>query len=79
MSKPKHFLRKAAVAVRYSVTPRTIERWSSPHDGRIPAPKYRGKIPLWDEDELDASDRAAATRPRPRAPKASADLETTDA
>ena len=33
-------------------------------DGRIPPPTiYKGTLPLWDEAELDASDRAAALRP----------------
>jgi hypothetical protein len=34
-------------------------------DGRLPPPIYRGKFPLWDEDALDASDRAAALLLRP--------------
>jgi hypothetical protein len=59
----KHFLRKEAVAARYSVHPRTVERMCG--DGRLPRPTYRGKFPLWDADDLDASDRAAALLPRP--------------
>jgi predicted DNA-binding transcriptional regulator AlpA len=59
---PKHFLRKKDVAARYSVTIRTAERMVD--DGRLPRPNYRGRIPLWDEAELDASDRAAALLPR---------------
>jgi predicted site-specific integrase-resolvase len=51
------FLRKAAVAERYGVNPRTVDRmW---RDGRLPAPVYRGKFPLFDEADLDAADRAA--------------------
>jgi hypothetical protein len=61
----KKFLRKAAVAARYSVDERTVDRMAQPQDGRLPPPHYRGRIPLWDEDELDASDRAAALTPRP--------------
>ena len=61
--KPKRFFRKRAVGVRYGVNDRTVDRMSE--DGRLPRPVYRGKFPLWDEDELDASDRAAALLPRP--------------
>ena len=63
MNKPKRYLRKKAVAERYSVNLRTVERMKD--DGRLPPPVYRGKFPLWDETELDASDRAAALLPRP--------------
>jgi excisionase family DNA binding protein len=59
----KRFLRKQHVAERYGVHTRTVERMIE--DGRLPAPVYRGKIPLWDETLLDASDRAAAKLPRP--------------
>ena len=70
MSKPgkksKKYLRKVAVAERYSIDERTVDRMAV--DGRLPAPVYRGKFPLWDEDQLDASDRAAALLPRPVRP-----------
>jgi predicted site-specific integrase-resolvase len=50
------FFRKAQVAERYGVDERTVDRWKL--DGRLPAPHhYRGRIPLWDEAELDALDR----------------------
>ena len=58
------FLRKAAVAARYEITQRTLERWTK--DGRLPCPTYRGRLPLWLESDLDASDRAAAAAPRPK-------------
>jgi predicted DNA-binding transcriptional regulator AlpA len=61
--KPKRYLRKRAVAERYSVDGRTIDRMA--RDGRLPAPIYITKFPIWDEDKLDASDRAAALLPRP--------------
>ena len=61
--KPKRFFRKRVVAERYGVNQRTVDRMSE--DGRLPPPIYRGKFPLWDEDALDASDRAAALLPRP--------------
>jgi predicted DNA-binding transcriptional regulator AlpA len=53
----KQFLRKSSVARRYDVTPRTVERMVD--DGRLPPPIYRGRMPQWDEAELDAADRAA--------------------
>jgi predicted site-specific integrase-resolvase len=60
---PKTFLRKAQVAARYGgVATRTIDRWAE--DGRLPPPIYRGIVPLWDLDELEAQDRAAATAAR---------------
>jgi predicted site-specific integrase-resolvase len=59
----KKFLRKQAVAERYGINVRTVERMVL--DGRLPAPVYRGKFPLFAEDELDAADRAATARPRP--------------
>jgi len=61
--KLKKYFRKKAVSDRYDVTPRTVDRMVV--DGRLPPPIYRGKIPLWDEEMLDASDRAAALLPRP--------------
>jgi predicted site-specific integrase-resolvase len=53
----KTFVRRRRLAERYDVTPRTIDRWV--RDGRLPAPIYRGRTPLWDVDELDAHDRQA--------------------
>jgi predicted DNA-binding transcriptional regulator AlpA len=54
----KTFLRKRAVAARYGVNTRTVDRWAA--DGRLPPPIYRGIVPLWDLSELDAQDHAAA-------------------
>jgi predicted DNA-binding transcriptional regulator AlpA len=56
MTKPKKFLRRRQLAERYSVHERSADRMV--RDGRLPKPVYRGKTPFWDEDELDASDRA---------------------
>ena len=64
---PKRFLRKQAVADRYGVDIRTVERMIRPEDGRLPPPTYRGRIPLWAEEDLDKSERAAALQPRPKA------------
>jgi predicted DNA-binding transcriptional regulator AlpA len=58
----EQFFRKRAVAQRYSVDPRSVDRmW---RDGRLPAPEYLGRLPIWRESKLDANDRAA-TRRRP--------------
>jgi hypothetical protein len=57
--RPK-YLRKASVGNRYDVGPRTIDRMS--RDGRLPLPHYRGKLPLWSSDELDAADAAASAK-----------------
>jgi hypothetical protein len=59
LSHQAKFLRKRQVAQRYSITPRSVERWSA--DGRLPAPTYRGTIPIWSVDKLDAYDRQAET------------------
>lgn len=59
----KRYLRKQSVAQRYDVDERTVDRMKD--DGRLPKPIYRGRLPMWAEDELDASDRAAAIQPRP--------------
>jgi hypothetical protein len=56
------FLRRAAVAERYSVDERTVERMRK--DGRLPQPHYRGRFPLWSLEELEASDRAAVIASR---------------
>jgi hypothetical protein len=57
-SMAKSYSRKVQVAARYVTTPRNVERMVA--DGRIPkAAFYNGRCPLWDNDELDAADRAA--------------------
>ena len=60
----KKFLRKQSVADRYDVDSRTVDRMAK--DGRIPPPTYRGRLPMWAEDKLDESDRAAALQQRRR-------------
>jgi predicted DNA-binding transcriptional regulator AlpA len=55
-------LRKKAVAAKYGITERSVDRWSL--DGRLPQPVHRGRVPLWDQGELDACDRAHAARSR---------------
>lgn len=59
----KKYLRKKAVAERYSATPRWVELAVA--DGRLPAPVYFGtRFPAWDESALDAADRRAMSQPR---------------
>jgi hypothetical protein len=61
----RKYLRKQRVAERYDVDVRSVDRMS--RDGRIPPPRYLpgSAIPMWDEAELDKSDRqATVTRPR---------------
>jgi hypothetical protein len=62
-TKQRRYLRKGAVAARYGVVTRTVERWVE--TGAIPPPEYLpgSKIPLWNEAALDESDsRGLATR-----------------
>jgi predicted DNA-binding transcriptional regulator AlpA len=62
--RPRRYLRKKAVAERYGVHERSVDRMKT--DGRLPPPDfYNGRFPLWDEAKLDASDRRAALLPRP--------------
>jgi hypothetical protein len=55
-------LRKKNVAKRYQIVERSVDRWSG--DGRLPAPTYFGRVPLWDEDELNECDRKFAALSR---------------
>jgi hypothetical protein len=55
------WLRKAQVAQRYSASTRSVDRWS--RAGLLPPPEFPmgpGR-PFWDQEKLDASDRAAIT------------------
>jgi hypothetical protein len=55
----KRWLRKRQLRARYGeVTDRTIER--AVNDGRLPAPEFpfKNKIPMWDEDVLEAYERS---------------------
>ena len=60
MNTSKKYLRKKAVAERYSCSDRQVDRMSE--DGRLPKPIYLqgSKFPLWAEHELDENDRQAA-------------------
>lgn len=63
VEKGRKYFRKNHVADRYSVTARTIERWS--RNGRLPKPVYLpgSSFPLWREDALDAFDKLATAEP----------------
>ena len=65
------FLRKRDVAERYGVTTRSVERMVA--DKRLPLPTFplRNRIPMWPEEVLDESDRAAAAAPRTPGKRAS--------
>jgi hypothetical protein len=60
-NKKRRYSRKRAVATRYKVTTRTIDRMA--RDGRLPAPEYPlgPKLPLWNDAKLDAHDRRKQT------------------
>jgi hypothetical protein len=54
----KTYLRKQHLAARYKTTERNVDRMA--RDGRIRRPDlYNGRIPLWDEQDLDEDDRQA--------------------
>jgi hypothetical protein len=55
---PKRYLRKAAVAARYGINVRSVERKVAA--GTLPPPEYpAGRIPLWNEADLEANERRA--------------------
>jgi hypothetical protein len=60
-TKRKRYLRKRALADRYDVDIRTVERmW---HDGRIPPPDiWNGRFPMWSEETLELAERTSLTR-----------------
>jgi hypothetical protein len=60
------YTRKSGVAHRYSITTRSVDRYSRDGSGRLPPPKYLPGLdfPLWDNAELDEHDRKAALNPQ---------------
>jgi hypothetical protein len=56
----KKMLRKHAVAARYDVNPRTVDRWLCDPNLSFPAPIIIARSPLWDEDQLEAWERDRA-------------------
>lgn len=51
----RNLLTSKAVAERYSVSIRTIERWTE--DGILPEPMRINKIRYWDEMEIEQRER----------------------
>jgi predicted DNA-binding transcriptional regulator AlpA len=59
----RKYSRKSAVAARYGVSERTIDRYVQ--EGRLPRPVYLpgSRIPLFEETALEECERLAAARP----------------
>jgi hypothetical protein len=53
------WLSKDKVGERYTRTARWVDIETAA--GRLPKPKYRGRMPFWDEPELDECDRVSMT------------------
>ena len=71
--RPRRRLPTVAVAQRYNVVPRTIDRWAEDPELGFPAAEVINRRRYWDEDALDAWDqgrirtsvsKAAAARSR---------------
>jgi hypothetical protein len=57
-TEPRRRLPTAAVAQRYNVVPRTIDRWAKAPELDFPAAEVINRRRYWDEDALDAWDQA---------------------
>jgi predicted DNA-binding transcriptional regulator AlpA len=68
ITKSKRYLRKAAVAARYQINVRSVERKVAA--GTLPRPEYPagGRVPLWDESVLEQHERRAVTDTRAKGP-----------
>ena len=62
-------LRKRAMADRYGVTTKTIDRWAADPKLGFPAPLRINATPLWDLEQVESweRDRARPERPVPQA------------
>jgi hypothetical protein len=56
--RPRRRLPTVAVAQRYNVVPRTIDRWAKDPELEFPAAEVINRRRYWDEDSLDAWDQA---------------------
>jgi hypothetical protein len=56
--RPRRRLPTVAVAQRYNVVPRTIDRWAKAPELDFPAAEVINRRRYWDEDALDAWDQA---------------------
>jgi hypothetical protein len=66
----KKFLRRSAVADRYDIGERGVDKWV--REGKLPAPVYLAgsRTPLWDLDELVENERdRMRTKPVKQAPQ----------
>ena len=58
-------LRKRAMADRYGVTTKTIDRWSQDSRLAFPQPLRIGATPIWDLGEVERWERERARPGRP--------------
>jgi hypothetical protein len=56
--RPRRRLPTVAVARRYNVVPRTIDRWAKDPELEFPAAEVINRRRYWDEDSLEAWDQA---------------------
>jgi predicted DNA-binding transcriptional regulator AlpA len=61
-----HKLRKRAMAERYGVTTKTIDRWVADPRLRFPAPIRINVTPIWDLAEVERWERDRARSGRPQ-------------
>jgi predicted DNA-binding transcriptional regulator AlpA len=59
-TRPTRKLPTRLVCVRYSVSDKTIDRWTADAKLGFPPPTWINRRRYWDEAELDAFDRRAA-------------------
>jgi predicted DNA-binding transcriptional regulator AlpA len=60
-------LRKRAMADRYGVTTKTIDRWSQDSRLGFPQPLHINATPIWDLGEVERWERERARPGRPQA------------
>jgi predicted DNA-binding transcriptional regulator AlpA len=61
----KKMLRKDAVAERYSITQKTVDRWSCDERMGFPPAVMIARSPLWYEHELEEWEKSRARRQGP--------------
>jgi hypothetical protein len=67
----KRYLRRHDLAARYRCTDRNIDLMV--RDGRLPPPTLNyGRRPLWDEEDIEAAERAALAARASRKPVSTA-------
>jgi hypothetical protein len=74
----KRYLRRHDLAARYRCTDRNIDLMV--RDGRLPKPTLNyGRRPLWDEEDIEAAERAATRASKPKTVTTADDKEMTAA